>query len=55
MKIGIVGSDRDEWHIKRLLKELGKQGAEAYLLPITKFKSGIASHTQSFCKRIYYR
>ena len=43
MKIGIVGSDRDEWHIKRLLKELVKQGAEAYLLPITKFKSGIAT------------
>lgn len=42
MKIGVVGSDREEWHIKRLLKELSRQGAEAYLLPITKFKAGIA-------------
>ena len=43
MKIGIVGSDREEWHIKRLLKELKKQGAEAYLLPITRFKTNIAA------------
>ena len=43
MKIGIVGSDKEEWHIKRLLKELKKQGAEAYLLPITRFKANIAA------------
>lgn len=41
MKIGIIGSDRKEWHIKRLLYELGKQGAEVYLLPITKMKAAI--------------
>ena len=43
MKIGVVGSDREEWHIKRLLKELSRQGAEAYLLPVTKFKAGVST------------
>jgi RimK family alpha-L-glutamate ligase len=43
LKIGIVGSDRNEWHIKRLLKELKRQGAEAYLLPITKLKATIGA------------
>ena len=43
MKIGIIGSDRKEWHIKRLLHELGKQGAEVYLLPITKMKAAIGA------------
>jgi RimK family alpha-L-glutamate ligase len=43
LKIGIVGSDREEWHIKRLLKKLKKQGAEAYLLPITRFKANITT------------
>ena len=43
MKIGIIGSDRKEWHIKRLLNELENQGAEAYLLPITKMKATIGT------------
>jgi len=43
LKIGIIGSDRKEWHIKRLLHELGKQGAEVYLLPITKMKAAIGA------------
>ena len=43
MKIGIIGSDRNEWHIKRLLHELEKQGSEAYLLPITKIKAMIGN------------
>ncbi|MCW4012233.1 MAG: RimK family alpha-L-glutamate ligase [Candidatus Bathyarchaeota archaeon] len=43
MKIGIIGSDRKEWHIKRLLMELENQGAEAYLFPITKMKATIGN------------
>jgi RimK family alpha-L-glutamate ligase len=43
LKIGVVGTERNEWHIKRLLKELKKQGVEAYLLPITKFKANIGA------------
>ena len=41
MKIGIIGADRDEWHIKRLLTALGKKGAETYLLPVTRFQANI--------------
>ena len=41
MKIGIVASDRQEWHVQRLLGELEKRGAEAYLLPATRFRSGV--------------
>lgn len=41
MKIGIIGADKEEWHIKRLLKELVKKGAEAYLLPVTRFQANI--------------
>jgi RimK family alpha-L-glutamate ligase len=41
LKIGIVGSDRKEWHIKKLLTELKRQGAESYLLPVTRFKASI--------------
>lgn len=41
MKIGIVGADKEEWHVKRLLKELKKRKAEVYLLPIIKFHAKI--------------
>lgn len=41
MKIGIIGSDRKEWHISRLLKGFEKRRVEAYLLPITKFQAKI--------------
>lgn len=41
MKVGIIGSDRKEWHISRLLKGFEKRGAEAYLLPVTKLLSRI--------------
>lgn len=41
MKVGIVGADKEEWHIKRLLKELKRRKTEAYLLPITKFRANI--------------
>lgn len=41
MKVGIIGSDRKEWHISRLLKSLEKRGAEAHLLPVTKLLARI--------------
>ncbi len=41
MKVGIIGSDKKEWHISRLLKDLEKRGAEAHLLPVTKLLARI--------------
>ncbi len=41
MKIGIIGSDRKEWHISRILKGLEKRGVEAYLLPIVRLYARI--------------
>jgi RimK family alpha-L-glutamate ligase len=41
LKIGVIGSDRKEWHISRLLKGLEKRGVEAYLLPVTKLQARI--------------
>ncbi len=41
MKVGIIGSDKKEWHISRLLKGLEKRGAEAHLLPVTKLLARI--------------
>lgn len=44
MKVGIIGSDRKEWHISRLLKGFEEKDVEAYLLPITKFKASIGDY-----------
>ena len=41
MKIGVIGSDRKEWHISRILKGLEKRGVEAYLLPVVKLYARI--------------
>ena len=41
MKIGIVASDKAEWHVKRLLTELEKHGVESYLLPVTRIQSKV--------------
>jgi len=46
LKIGIVASDRQEWHVQRLLGELERRGIEAYLLPATRFKSGVGLETK---------
>jgi len=43
LRIGVIGSDRHEWHIARLLKTLKKRKVEAYLLPITKMRANIGS------------
>jgi RimK family alpha-L-glutamate ligase len=41
VKVGIVASDREEWHVVRLLGALRERGAEAYVLPATRFLSRI--------------
>ena len=41
MKIGILGNDDKEWHIQRLLRELRRRGAEAYVFPATRLVSRI--------------
>jgi len=41
LKVGIIASDRSEWHVDRLLRELRGRGAEAYLLPITSFRAAV--------------
>ncbi len=41
MKIGILGNDRTEWHIQRLLRGLHRRGAEAYVFPATRLVSRI--------------
>ncbi|UCH57054.1 MAG: RimK family alpha-L-glutamate ligase [Candidatus Bathyarchaeota archaeon] len=41
MKIGIVASDRKEWHVQQLLGELRERGSEAYILPATRFLSRV--------------
>jgi len=41
VKVGIIGSDRKEWHISRLLAGLERRGAEAHLLPVTKLLARI--------------
>jgi RimK family alpha-L-glutamate ligase len=41
LKVGIVASDRREWHVQRLTEELEGRGAEAYMLPATRFLSRV--------------
>ena len=41
MKVGIIASDSKEWHVERLTAELKARGAEAYVLPATRFRSGV--------------
>ncbi|MCW3990852.1 MAG: RimK family alpha-L-glutamate ligase [Candidatus Bathyarchaeota archaeon] len=41
MKVGIVASDRKEWHVERLNAEFKARGAEVYVLPATRFRSGV--------------
>ena len=41
MKIGIIASDSKEWHVERLTSELKVRGAEAYVLPATRFRSAV--------------
>ena len=41
MKVGIIASDPKEWHVERLTSELKARGSEAYVLPATRFRSGV--------------
>ena len=41
LKVGIIASDPKEWHVERLTAELKARGAEAYVLPATRFRSGV--------------
>lgn len=41
LKVGIVASDRDEWHVQRLLESLKNRGADAYVFPSTRLLSRI--------------
>ncbi|MFQ6054011.1 MAG: RimK family alpha-L-glutamate ligase, partial [Candidatus Bathyarchaeia archaeon] len=41
MKVGILASDRDEWHVQQLLGGLSGRGVEAHVFPATRFLSRI--------------
>jgi len=41
LRVGIIASDRREWHVGLLLRELRARGAEAYLLPVTSFRASV--------------
>lgn len=43
MKVGIVASNRREWHVHQLKEELTSKGVEAYVFPATRFLSRIGS------------
>lgn len=46
MKVGIVASDRREWHIQQLMEELTRRGTETYVLPAARFLSRIGARPQ---------
>ena len=41
MKVGILASDRNEWHVQKLKEEFDKRDVEAYILHPTSFLSRI--------------
>ena len=41
MKVGILASDRNEWHAQKLQEELTRREVEAYIFPATRFLSRI--------------
>ncbi|TRO47266.1 RimK family alpha-L-glutamate ligase [Candidatus Bathyarchaeota archaeon] len=43
MKVGIIASDRKEWHVQRLSAALESRGAETHMLPATRFHSRISA------------
>jgi RimK family alpha-L-glutamate ligase len=42
LKVGIIASDRKEWHVQRLSAALEGRGAETHVLPATRFHSRIS-------------
>jgi len=43
LKVGIIASDRKEWHVRRLSAAFESRGAESHMLPATRFHSRIAA------------
>lgn len=43
MKVGIVASDREEWHVKQIHEELKNRGIENHIFPSHRFYSRIAA------------
>lgn len=43
MKVGIIASDRKEWHVQRLSAALESRGAESHMFPATRFHSRISA------------
>jgi RimK family alpha-L-glutamate ligase len=43
LKIGILSSDKREWHVKKLIKEIKDRGSEVYVFPVTKLVSKIGN------------
>lgn len=41
MKVGILASDRSEWHVQRLKEEMTLRGAEVHVIPATRFLTRI--------------
>ncbi len=41
MKVGVVASDRGEWHVQQLMGELTERGVESYIFPATRFLSHV--------------
>jgi len=41
LKIGIIASDTDEWHVRELRRELEKRSVECYIFPINNLVSKI--------------
>ena len=41
MKVGIIATDRREWHVQRLMERLKKRGSEAHFLPANRLRSAV--------------
>ncbi len=50
MKVGIVASEREEWHVQRLLESLKRRGAEAYVFPVTRLLSRVCAKPRASVK-----
>ena len=50
MKVGIVASEREEWHVQRLLESLKRRGAEAYVFPVTRLLSRVCTKPRASVK-----
>jgi RimK family alpha-L-glutamate ligase len=58
LKVGVVASDRREWHVQRLMEELTGRGVEAYVFPATRFYSRVGSGPRvpgGTAEQVFYR